>query len=80
MTIQPADQLPIYSVVGVTPGQYSQDPAGNPVRGRMVHVRLADGTPDEVFVPDAQWPDNAQAMIEASVKALSDVRYLTNKD
>jgi hypothetical protein len=69
---------PPYQVIGVSAGQYQTDGAGNPQSGRLVHYQLADGTQDQVFVPDVQWDlGSAQVLIEAAVQRTWDVRQLS---
>lgn len=78
MTIQPDQQLPPYQVIGVSAGQYQSDGAGNPQPGRLVHYQLADGTTDQVFVPNTQWDlGTAKDIIEQAVERTAAVRNLS---
>lgn len=77
MSITQGDQTPAYQVTGVSPGQYSQDGAGNTVQGHLVHYALADGTPGQVFIPDRQWnAENARVAVEDAVRTTWQVRNL----
>lgn len=78
MSIQPQQSLPPYQVTGVSAGQYQNDGAGNPQPGRLVHYQLADGTTDQVFIPNTQWDlGSAQGLIEDAVERTAAVRNLS---
>ncbi|HUY44643.1 MAG TPA: hypothetical protein VMV92_02790 [Streptosporangiaceae bacterium] len=69
MTMPGTQPMPGYKVVGITPGQYGPDKAGNTVQGHLIRYRLDDGIPGEVLVPDTRWDAaQAQTIIEAAVR------------
>jgi hypothetical protein len=69
---------PAYKVTGVSAGQYQSDGTGNPVRGRLVHYQMSDGTTDQVFIPDAQWgTDSVQQIVESAVERTANVLNLS---
>ncbi len=77
MSIMQGDAMPAYQVSGISPGQYSTDPAGNTVQGHIVHYELADGTPGQVFVPDRMWnAENARIAVEDAVRTTWSIRSL----
>jgi hypothetical protein len=78
MTTPAVQGGPAYKVTGVSAGQYQSDGAGSPIKGRLVHYQLADGTVDQVFIPDTQWELNTtQQLIEAAVERTAAVRNLS---